>query len=185
MIDKIIAEGRERLTQEQQDLLRQLDARIRALKSELERIEELLKQKPILEEKIRWYQGVFNDLLESAGVSILETPAKEEEIQPGEFAVMSITDACEVILRRAGKPLTTSELYDRLLKGGKRFAATSPLGSITGPLRRDGKRRFIHRRAGRENLWSLRAWVEGEMRDVTKFSEEQSKEEKEPSLTRD
>ena len=182
--NKIIAEGGERLTQEQQDLLRQLDARIQALKSELEKIEELLKQKPILEEKIRWYQGVINDLLESAGISMPETRPKEEEIQPGEFAVMSVTDACEVILQRAGKPLTTSELYERLLKGGKRFEATSPLGSIAGPLRRDGKRRFIHRRAGRENLWSLRAWVEGEMRDIGELSEEQSKE-KEPSLTRD
>ena len=66
------------------------------------------------------------------------------------FAKLTVTDAAEQILRKAGKPVHLREITTQLVAGGKKFRTKKPEGSILTALAKD--RRF--RNTGR-NMWAL------------------------------
>jgi hypothetical protein len=69
-------------------------------------------------------------------------PARSNLIEPisNRFADRTITQACTLLLREAGKPLHVNELYNLLVSGGMRFKGTNPTISIAVSLNRN--RRF-------------------------------------------
>lgn len=69
-------------------------------------------------------------------------PARANMIEPisNRFADRTITQACTLLLREAGKPLHVNELYNLLVSGGMKFKGTNPTISIAVSLNRN--RRF-------------------------------------------
>lgn len=69
-------------------------------------------------------------------------PAKTHDIEPisHRFADRTITQACTLLLREAGKPLHVNELYNLLVAGGMEFKGKNPTISIAVSLNRN--RRF-------------------------------------------
>jgi hypothetical protein len=69
-------------------------------------------------------------------------PSITSDIEPisHRFSDRTITQACTLLLREAGKPLHVNELYNLLVAGGMRFKGNNPTISIAVSLNRN--RRF-------------------------------------------
>lgn len=69
-------------------------------------------------------------------------PSKANNIEPisHRFADRTITQACTLLLREAGKPLHVNELYNLLVAGGMEFKGNNPTISVAVSLNRN--RRF-------------------------------------------
>jgi hypothetical protein len=69
-------------------------------------------------------------------------PSRTTNIEPisYRFADRTITQACTLLLREAGKPLHVNELYNLLVAGGMQFKGNNPTISIAVSLNRN--RRF-------------------------------------------
>lgn len=69
-------------------------------------------------------------------------PSRTSNIQPisHRFADRTITQACTLLLREAGKPLHVNELYNLLVAGGMEFKGNNPTISVAVSLNRN--RRF-------------------------------------------
>lgn len=69
-------------------------------------------------------------------------PSRTNNIEPisHRFADRTITQACTLLLREAGKPLHVNELYNLLVAGGMEFKGNNPTISIAVSLNRN--RRF-------------------------------------------
>lgn len=69
-------------------------------------------------------------------------PTRTNNIEPisHRFADRTITQACTLLLREAGKPLHVNELYNLLVSGGMEFKGNNPTISIAVSLNRN--RRF-------------------------------------------
>lgn len=69
-------------------------------------------------------------------------PARTNNIEPisHRFADRTITQACTLLLREAGKPLHVHELYNLLVAGGMEFKGNNPTISVAVSLTRN--RRF-------------------------------------------
>src|SRR5688572_12897936 len=69
-------------------------------------------------------------------------PSRTTNIEPisYRFADRTITQACTLLLREAGKPLHVNELYNLLVSGGMQFKGNNPTISIAVSLNRN--RRF-------------------------------------------
>ena len=64
----------------------------------------------------------------------------DTEIRSHRFADRTITQACTILMREAGRPLHVNELYNRLLENGFNFTGNNPTISIAVSLNRN--RRF-------------------------------------------
>lgn len=64
----------------------------------------------------------------------------EVEIKSHRFSDRTITQACTILMREAGRPLHVNELYNRLLENGFIFTGNNPTISIAVSLNRN--RRF-------------------------------------------
>lgn len=64
----------------------------------------------------------------------------ETEIRSHRFSDRTITQACTILMREAGRPLHVNELYNRLLENGFNFTGNNPTISIAVSLNRN--RRF-------------------------------------------
>ena len=69
-------------------------------------------------------------------------PSRTNNIEPisHRFADRTITQACTLLLREAGKPLHVNELYNLLVAGGMQFKGNNPTISVAVSLNRN--RRF-------------------------------------------
>lgn len=69
-------------------------------------------------------------------------PSISQNIEPltNRFSDRTITQACTLILREAGRPLHVNELYNLLISGGMKFKGNNPTISIAVSLNRN--RRF-------------------------------------------
>jgi hypothetical protein len=69
-------------------------------------------------------------------------PSRTSNIEPisHRFADRTITQACTLLLREAGKPLHVNELYNLLVSGGMGFKGNNPTISVAVSLNRN--RRF-------------------------------------------
>lgn len=69
-------------------------------------------------------------------------PTRAEKIEPisHRFADRTITQACTLLLREAGRPLHVNELYNLLVAGGMEFKGNNPTISVAVSLNRN--RRF-------------------------------------------
>jgi hypothetical protein len=69
-------------------------------------------------------------------------PSRSNNIEPisHRFADRTITQACTLLLREAGKPLHVNELYNLLVAGGMEFKGNNPTISVAVSLNRN--RRF-------------------------------------------
>jgi len=69
-------------------------------------------------------------------------PSRTNNIEPisHRFADRTITQACTLLLREAGKPLHVNELYNLLVSGGMEFKGKNPTISVAVSLNRN--RRF-------------------------------------------
>lgn len=69
-------------------------------------------------------------------------PSRSTNIEPisHRFADRTITQACTLLLREAGKPLHVNELYNLLVAGGMEFKGNNPTISVAVSLNRN--RRF-------------------------------------------
>jgi hypothetical protein len=69
-------------------------------------------------------------------------PSRTQNIEPisHRFADRTITQACTLLLREAGKPLHVNELYNLLVAGGMEFKGNNPTISVAVSLNRN--RRF-------------------------------------------
>jgi hypothetical protein len=69
-------------------------------------------------------------------------PSRTRDIEPisHRFADRTITQACTLLLREAGKPLHVNELYNLLVAGGMSFKGNNPTISVAVSLNRN--RRF-------------------------------------------
>ena len=69
-------------------------------------------------------------------------PSRTNNIEPisHRFADRTITQACTLLLREAGKPLHVNELYNLLVAGGMEFKGNNPTISVAVSLNRN--RRF-------------------------------------------
>jgi len=70
--------------------------------------------------------------------------------EPRRFESISLADACEILLREAGRPLPAGEIMTIALKNGARTSSTTPYNVIVTAMQRD--KRFIRLRPG---LWGL------------------------------
>ncbi|MDQ4121229.1 MAG: HTH domain-containing protein [Acidobacteriota bacterium] len=64
----------------------------------------------------------------------------DTEVRSHRFADRTITQACTILMREAGRPLHVNELYNRLLENGFNFTGNNPTISIAVSLNRN--RRF-------------------------------------------
>lgn len=69
-------------------------------------------------------------------------PSISQNIEPltNRFSDRTITQACTLLLREAGRPLHVNELYNLLISGGMKFKGNNPTISIAVSLNRN--RRF-------------------------------------------
>ncbi|HEX6127128.1 MAG TPA: hypothetical protein VFZ23_17275 [Pyrinomonadaceae bacterium] len=76
------------------------------------------------------------------GQSRSGVPSRTSNIEPisHRFADRTITQACTLLLREAGKPLHVNELYNLLVSGGMEFKGNNPTISVAVSLNRN--RRF-------------------------------------------
>jgi hypothetical protein len=150
--------------EELQDILRGLDQRIKAYKTKLH---ELQKKRERFEEEIKTIkkylelaETLYRVEQEKARVastsssppssdadrdknrSLLDVPDQSQEILLGKtkYFGLSVPQAAALILKESGTPMHARELYRRLLDGGMRIRAKTPITSIAISLRRD--RRF-------------------------------------------
>ena len=149
--------------EELQDIVAGLDQRIKAYKT---RLQELQKKRDRLEEEIKTIKK-YLELAEtlyrveqeksrvaekgarSSGEAdrdrargVLDVPDQSQEILLGrtKYFGMSVPQAAAVLLKEAGTPMHARELYRKLVEGGMRIRAKTPITSIAISLRRD--RRF-------------------------------------------
>jgi hypothetical protein len=73
-------------------------------------------------------------------------PRIRERIEPisHRFSDRTITQACTLLLREAGKPLHVNELYNLLVAGGMEFKGNNPTISIAVSLHRNRRFRKVH-----------------------------------------
>lgn len=91
-------------------------------------------------------------------------PSRTNNIEPisHRFADRTITQACTLLLREAGKPLHVNELYNLLVAGGMRFKGNNPTISVAVSLNRNRRFRkvdpgtfdLVMREAGRDQAAS-------------------------------
>ncbi|PYS98116.1 MAG: hypothetical protein DMF63_17445 [Acidobacteria bacterium] len=91
-------------------------------------------------------------------------PARSHNIEPisHRFADRTITQACTLLLREAGKPLHVNELYNLLVAGGMEFKGNNPTISVAVSLNRNRRFRkvdpgtfdLVMREAGRDQAAS-------------------------------
>lgn len=92
------------------------------------------------------YRNEPNREARSSTVSYLShhrtVPSISQNIEPltNRFSDRTITQACTLILREAGRPLHVNELYNLLISGGMKFKGNNPTISIAVSLNRN--RRF-------------------------------------------
>ena len=70
-------------------------------------------------------------------------PSRSTNLEPisQRFADRTITQACTLLLREAGRPMHVNELYNLLIAGGMEFKGNNPTISVAVSLNRN--RRFI------------------------------------------
>jgi hypothetical protein len=152
--------------EELQDIVAGLDQRIKAYKT---RLQELQKKRDRLEEEIKTIKK-YLELAEtlyrveqeksrvaakgarSSGEAdrdrargVLDVPDQSQEILLGrtKYFGMSVPQAAAVLLREAGTPMHARELYRKLVEGGMRIRAKTPITSIAISLRRDKRFRKV------------------------------------------
>ncbi|MEP6704302.1 MAG: hypothetical protein ABJB34_05805 [Acidobacteriota bacterium] len=91
-------------------------------------------------------------------------PSRTNNIEPisHRFADRTITQACTLLLREAGKPLHVNELYNLLVAGGMAFKGNNPTISVAVSLNRNRRFRkvdpgtfdLVMREAGRDQMAS-------------------------------
>jgi hypothetical protein len=91
-------------------------------------------------------------------------PSRTNNIEPlsHRFADRTITQACTLLLREAGKPLHVNELYNLLVAGGMEFKGNNPTISVAVSLNRNRRFRkvdpgtfdLVMREAGRDQIAS-------------------------------
>jgi len=91
-------------------------------------------------------------------------PSRSSNIEPisHRFADRTITQACTLLLREAGKPLHVNELYNLLVAGGMEFKGNNPTISVAVSLNRNRRFRkvdpgtfdLVMREAGRDQAAS-------------------------------
>jgi hypothetical protein len=91
-------------------------------------------------------------------------PSRSNNIEPisHRFADRTITQACTLLLREAGKPLHVNELYNLLVAGGMEFKGNNPTISVAVSLNRNRRFRkvdpgtfdLVMREAGRDQAAS-------------------------------
>ncbi|MDM7923136.1 MAG: hypothetical protein QUS14_12620 [Pyrinomonadaceae bacterium] len=84
----------------------------------------------------------FNPNPSVAYINQPRVPSRSEKIEPisHRFADRTITQACTLLLREAGRPLHVNELYNLLVAGGMEFKGNNPTISVAVSLNRN--RRF-------------------------------------------
>ena len=151
--------------EELQDILGGLDQRIKAYKTKLQ---ELQKKRDRLEEDIKTIKK-YLELAETLyrveqekarvaaktshtseadrdkGRGVLDVPDQSQEILLGKtkYFGMSVPQAAALLLRESGTPMHARELYQRLVEGGVRIRAKTPITSIAISLRRDKRFRKV------------------------------------------
>ena len=152
--------------EELQDILGGLDQRIKAYKTKLH---ELQKKRERLEEEIKTIkkylelaETLYRVEQEKARVAgtgappssegerdkqrnVLEVPDQSQEILLGKtkYFGLSVPQAAALLLRESGTPMHVRELYQRLVEGGMRIRAKTPITSIAISLRRDQRFRKV------------------------------------------
>lgn len=91
-------------------------------------------------------------------------PSRSNNLEPlsHRFADRTITQACTLLLREAGKPLHVNELYNLLVAGGMQFKGNNPTISVAVSLNRNRRFRkvdpgtfdLVMREAGRDQAAS-------------------------------
>lgn len=152
--------------EELQDIVAGLDQRIKAYKTKLQ---ELQKKRDRLEEEIKTIkkylelaETLYRVEQEKSRVAakgsqsaaeterdrargMLDVPDQSQEILLGrtKYFGMSVPQAAAVLLKEAGTPMHARELYQKLLEGGMRIRAKTPITSIAISLRRDKRFRKV------------------------------------------
>lgn len=72
-------------------------------------------------------------------------PSRNSNLEPisHRFADRTITQACTLLLREAGKPLHVNELYNLLVAGGMKFKGNNPTISVAVSLNRNQRFRKV------------------------------------------
>lgn len=145
--------------EELQDIVAGLDQRIKAYKTKLQ---ELQKKRDRLEEEIKTIKK-YLELAETLyrveqeksrvaargerppGEGDRDRADQSQEILLGrtKYFGMSVPQAAAVLLKEAGTPMHARELYRKLLEGGMRIRAKTPITSIAISLRRDKRFRKV------------------------------------------
>ncbi|MEW6684268.1 MAG: HTH domain-containing protein [Nitrospirota bacterium] len=151
--------------EELQDIVAGLDQRIKAYKT---RLQELQKKRDRLEEEIKTIkkylelaETLYRVEQEKSRVAAKEArssgeidrdrtrgvdePDQSQEILLGrtKYFGMSVPQAAAVLLKEAGTPMHARELYRKLVEGGIRIRAKTPITSIAISLRRDKRFRKV------------------------------------------
>jgi len=152
--------------EELQDIVAGLDQRIKAYKT---RLQELQKKRDRLEEEIKTIkkylelaETLYRVEREKSRVAakgarpsgevdrdrargVLDVPDQSQEILLGrtKYFGMSVPQAAAVLLKEAGTPMHARELYRKLVEGGMRIRAKTPITSIAISLRRDKRFRKV------------------------------------------
>jgi hypothetical protein len=152
--------------EELQDIVAGLDQRIKAYKT---RLQELQKKRDRLDEEIKTIkkylelaETLYRVEQEKSRVAakgsqsateadrdrargVLDVPDQSQEILLGKtkYFGMSVPQAAAVLLREAGTPMHARELYQKLVEGGMRIRAKTPITSIAISLRRDKRFRKV------------------------------------------
>lgn len=74
------------------------------------------------------------------GKHVIPPVNPDTEVKSHRFSDRTITQACTILMREAGRPLHVNELYNRLLENGFNFTGNNPTISIAVSLNRN--RRF-------------------------------------------
>lgn len=129
--------------------------KIYLLERKIKALDALLKERDHAIEQVRVLRVLVSE--PATGKSQPRLPLASQNVVSGEFADMYVWEAVEVILRRERKALTTREIVDRLVAGGKELNSTNQASQVHTSIRNKTDVFYSSKDAGKRT-WGLVEW---------------------------
>lgn len=128
--------------------------RIFLLERKIEALDRLLHERNKAIEEVEALRGLL-DMKRTSKHSASDRAASAANVVSGEFDKMYVWQAVEIVLRRERRELTTRQIVDRLLAGGKKLNAKNPSSQVHTSIA-DKKDRFY--KDADKHVWGLVDW---------------------------
>lgn len=129
--------------------------KIHLLEKKIAALDKLLKERDKAIEEVRVLRSLTSKLSPNRDAPLQKSASLN--VVPGEFVNTFVWQAVEAVLRRERKELTTREIVDRLIAGGKKLNAKNPASNVYTSIS-DKEDVFYRARDGSKRTWGLVEW---------------------------